>query len=200
MNSPDDAVIVSLEAWAMDHDQRVLKGDAETEVEKLDNQLERLCLSMDHSGPSVTWFRAGHRPYGFCQMPFARSAMGMTVYATPEWRQALRRLRTELQTLRARVDTSRQDRVETEEVDPLPSLLSAAELAKRIGQPVARVESFLRRYRAKHPDCFIESSCSRRNEPRYLFRTADVWPALLQMGSTARPQPATSMQSEEPSS
>jgi hypothetical protein len=64
----------------------------------------------------------------------------------------------------------------------LPSLLSAADLARALQQPVPRVESFLRRYRADYPDCCteVEGGGTRKNEPRYLYRFADVWPLLQQ--------------------
>jgi hypothetical protein len=62
----------------------------------------------------------------------------------------------------------------------LTALMSAADLAKLLGQPTDRVETFLRRYRADHPDCCTEVDSRRTNEPRYLYRTADVWPALVQ--------------------
>jgi hypothetical protein len=60
----------------------------------------------------------------------------------------------------------------------LPQLLSATDLAARLRQPPDRVETFLRRRRASHPDCYIEGDNPRKNEPRYLYRVADVWPAL----------------------
>jgi hypothetical protein len=63
---------------------------------------------------------------------------------------------------------------------PLPVMLSAADLARSLGQPVSRVESFLRRFRESHPDCSIQVDSPRKNEPRVLYRTADVWPALQQ--------------------
>jgi hypothetical protein len=57
---------------------------------------------------------------------------------------------------------------------PLAALLSAPDLARHYGLPVARVESALRRFRDDHPDCFIEVENRRQNEPQYLYRTADV--------------------------
>lgn len=59
-----------------------------------------------------------------------------------------------------------------------PDLLSAPDLARHLDRPVAQVESFLRRYRDKYPDCFREVEGARRNEPRFLYRTAVVLPAL----------------------
>jgi hypothetical protein len=62
----------------------------------------------------------------------------------------------------------------------LPVLLSAADLARRLGQPIPRVESFLRRYRDQYPDCYVtvDRDDRRRNEALYLYRTADVWTPL----------------------
>lgn len=63
---------------------------------------------------------------------------------------------------------------------PLSAMLSAPDLARLMEQPAKRVESFLRRFRESHPDCYSAVDNPRRNEPRYLYRTADVWPALQQ--------------------
>jgi len=60
----------------------------------------------------------------------------------------------------------------------LPEMLSAGQLAKMIEQPVPRVESFLRRFRERKVDSYVEVSEPRRNEPKYLYRTNQVWPAL----------------------
>jgi hypothetical protein len=60
----------------------------------------------------------------------------------------------------------------------LPQLLSAADLARCLGQPPDRVETFLRRVRTKCLDCYIEVESPRKGEPRYLYRTKDVWPLL----------------------
>jgi hypothetical protein len=73
-------------------------------------------------------------------------------------------------------DGQQQLSAETPEVPP--ALLAAADLARKLGQPVQRVETFLRRFRVTHPDCFEGVENHRRNEPRILYRTADVWPAL----------------------
>jgi hypothetical protein len=67
----------------------------------------------------------------------------------------------------------------TEAPAVLPDLLSAADLARRLNQPLRRVETYLRRYRRQHPDCFVRVDCPRRNESRYLYRVVDVWPALV---------------------
>ncbi len=60
----------------------------------------------------------------------------------------------------------------------LAELLAASDLAQFLGQPVKRVDGFLRRYHLTHPDSRVEVDTPRRNEPRFLYRTADVWPAL----------------------
>jgi hypothetical protein len=65
-------------------------------------------------------------------------------------------------------------------VSTVPPLLSAADLANQLGQPIPRVESFLRRFREDSPDCAIEIDNPRPREPRYLYRTKEVWPALQQ--------------------
>jgi hypothetical protein len=55
-----------------------------------------------------------------------------------------------------------------------PVLISSTDLAKRLGLTSNPVEVFLRRYRAKYPDCALPTDSPRRNEPRYMYRTADV--------------------------
>jgi hypothetical protein len=60
----------------------------------------------------------------------------------------------------------------------LPEMLSASDLAGRLSQPPGRVESYLRKYRREHADCYVRVDNPRRNEPSYLYRTAVVWPAL----------------------
>jgi hypothetical protein len=57
-------------------------------------------------------------------------------------------------------------------------LLSAADLARKLGQPVGRVECFLRRFRDKQPDCFVEVENTRKNDAHYLYRAGVVLPAL----------------------
>jgi hypothetical protein len=67
-------------------------------------------------------------------------------------------------------------------VDPAAGqgLFSAPDLARQLGLPIPRVESCLRRYRDKYPDCYVQipEDDRRRNEPKYLYRRAEVWPAL----------------------
>ena len=60
----------------------------------------------------------------------------------------------------------------------LPALLSASDIAARIGRKRESVTSFLTRFADKHRDCRVENPSKRQNEPGYLYRTADVWPAL----------------------
>jgi hypothetical protein len=59
-----------------------------------------------------------------------------------------------------------------------PTLLSATDLADRLGQSRDAVSAWLRRYRRRFPDCVRETEGARRNDPRYLYRTADVLPDL----------------------
>jgi hypothetical protein len=63
---------------------------------------------------------------------------------------------------------------------PLPLRASAKDLAAMLGESDDAVDSFLRRYRDKYPDCYIPTDSPRRNEPKYLYRVADVLPALKQ--------------------
>lgn len=60
----------------------------------------------------------------------------------------------------------------------LPALLSASDIAARINRKRESVTSFLTRFAEKYPDCRVENPSKRKNEPGYLYRTADVWPAL----------------------
>jgi hypothetical protein len=62
--------------------------------------------------------------------------------------------------------------------EALPNLLSARDLARQIGQPHGLVDCFLRRFHEKHPDCRVGTDSPRKNEAHYLYRVADVWPAL----------------------
>jgi hypothetical protein len=65
---------------------------------------------------------------------------------------------------------------------PTTAPLSAPELARLLGQGVDAVDSFLRRYRTKYPDCFVtlENDDRRRNEAKIRYRVSEVWPALLE--------------------
>jgi hypothetical protein len=78
------------------------------------------------------------------------------------------------------------------EVAPPPAtFMSAADLAGYLGQPLPKVESHLRRYRQSHPDCAIEQKDPRHNEPRILYRVADVWLPLMEKLPLWRGAPAT---------
>jgi hypothetical protein len=68
----------------------------------------------------------------------------------------------------------------TFEEESLPAALSATELAKRLNAKYGKVESFLRRYRKKYPDCYVEAEGRRRTTAQYLYRVAEVWPVLQQ--------------------
>ena len=57
-------------------------------------------------------------------------------------------------------------------------LLSASELAKAIAQPTDRVETFLRRYRRNHLDCFTETTNRKANEPQFLYYADKVMDEL----------------------
>jgi hypothetical protein len=60
-----------------------------------------------------------------------------------------------------------------------PELLSAGDIADRLKLSRDAVDACLRRYRRAYPDCATETEEGRRrNEPRYLYRVADVLPHL----------------------
>lgn len=68
-----------------------------------------------------------------------------------------------------------------EVVDPVESPVpetAASDIAKRINRNPKSVASFLSRFAEKNPDCRVETDSKRNNEPGYLYRTSDVWPAL----------------------
>jgi hypothetical protein len=81
----------------------------------------------------------------------------------------------------AGADRQQEERRPAEPDAPLPAVLSAPDLARWFNLPVPRVESALRRFRADHPDCFHEVEDRRQNEPRYLYRTADVLSVLQRL-------------------
>lgn len=60
---------------------------------------------------------------------------------------------------------------------PPSSLMTCNELADMYENPIA-LESFLRRIRKKHVDCCSEIEGTRKNEPRFLYREADLRPEL----------------------
>jgi hypothetical protein len=113
------------------------------------------------------------------------------LYPEGQWRQDMRSLRAAASAMAgarewtaaasAQTDGHADHATDPSQASPPTSaLLSASDLARKLGQPVSRVESFLRRYRVKYPDCFHmnDRDDRRRNEPTYLYRTADVLPAL----------------------
>lgn len=61
-----------------------------------------------------------------------------------------------------------------------PGLLSAPDIAKLIGLPRKSVTTFLNRYAGKYPFSRIENPERRRGDAKYLYRTADLRPALEQ--------------------
>jgi hypothetical protein len=63
---------------------------------------------------------------------------------------------------------------------PLEPFLCARDLATKIGENAGWVEPFLRRYHEAHPECRIEVPNPKPREPRWLYRTTEVWPALLE--------------------
>jgi hypothetical protein len=62
----------------------------------------------------------------------------------------------------------------------LPFVATAAEIAKLLGRDPDAVATFLQRHRRSHPDCVIENDNRRNREHRYLYRCAEVWPALVE--------------------
>ena len=60
----------------------------------------------------------------------------------------------------------------------LPEFLSVSDLAGLLHRSVDQVDAFLRRHRRKYPDCCIETESRRKNGPKYLYRSTDVWPVL----------------------
>jgi hypothetical protein len=63
----------------------------------------------------------------------------------------------------------------------LPAMMSARELASYFGLPYSKLESALRRYRAHHLDCWHEVENPRRNEPRIMYRVAEVSPVVQRL-------------------
>src|SRR5262249_14772008 len=72
-------------------------------------------------------------------------------------------------------------------LEQLPRTISATDLAEKLGMPSSTVEPHLRRLRAKYDDCFQETEGRRKNEPRYMYRTAEVLPSLLEKRKRSRP-------------
>ena len=61
---------------------------------------------------------------------------------------------------------------------PMPSLLSASDLDRQVGQDARSVEPFLRRLAKKNPACRTRVENPRRGEARYMYRTEMVWREL----------------------
>jgi hypothetical protein len=98
----------------------------------------------------------------------------MTEEELPDLRAVLRAATQITDDANHQRETPQHDEPET----PLPVFISASDLARFLGLPPARVESALRRFRSDHPDCAFEVDNPRRNEPRYLYRSADVRPVM----------------------
>jgi hypothetical protein len=62
----------------------------------------------------------------------------------------------------------------------VPPLMTAANLATFLVEPINPVEIFLRRYRKRHIDCYIPNEGRRKGDSFYIYRTPEVLPALLE--------------------
>jgi hypothetical protein len=75
------------------------------------------------------------------------------------------------------------------------SPMCAADLARHLGMSdhLRALETFLRRHRRDYPDCCveIERGGRRKNQALYLYRPADVWPALQEWRRTFKPRSST---------
>jgi hypothetical protein len=58
------------------------------------------------------------------------------------------------------------------------ALLSAADIAEKLGQPGGNVERFLRYQRKVRPFCFVEDDSPQKGSPRYLHKMPDILPPL----------------------
>ena len=56
---------------------------------------------------------------------------------------------------------------------------AARDLAAKLGAEVGKVETVLRRYFDKNPECRTQVENPRRGEPRHVYRVAEVWPELV---------------------
>jgi hypothetical protein len=61
------------------------------------------------------------------------------------------------------------------------SMMSAADLAKHFGVNPDRLRKQLERWRAARADGYIENTEAGRNEPRWMYRLADVSPMIISM-------------------
>jgi hypothetical protein len=60
-----------------------------------------------------------------------------------------------------------------------PFFMTAPDLAKRIGSPPKEVDTFLRRFAKANGDARTRVNLPRKGEPRFIYRTDIVWPALV---------------------
>jgi len=94
----------------------------------------------------------------------------------------LPKIETSIQRQAALVRAEDQHVSRKEGTDPLlVEFMSALDLARHLridSSEKDAMESFLRRYRKKFPDCFREVEGNKRSEPRYLYRTKDILPEL----------------------
>jgi hypothetical protein len=70
----------------------------------------------------------------------------------------------------------------TDDGKQLPQFMCVSDLAKITNLTEDQAGSLLRRHREDFPDCFRELEGRRRNEPRIMYRTADVLPLLRDHG------------------
>jgi hypothetical protein len=73
---------------------------------------------------------------------------------------------------------------EHEDSPALPPFAPVKQLAERLHQPISVIRSCLTRYLKDHTDCREPVPRPRKGEPRFLYRTADVWPMLLERYGT----------------
>ncbi len=100
----------------------------------------------------------------------------------------LTKLAVETRNLRVELDNQQANSPPPERAKPpappaktetiLPALLSASDIASRIQKNSKSVTSFLSRFAERNRDCRVENESKRKNEARYLYRTAVVWPAI----------------------
>ncbi len=93
----------------------------------------------------------------------------------PEARADLQRL-----LIRASLEGGTAVERRTAETPPAAELLSAADIAKLVEQDSKRVDKALGRFAETHHDCRIEVKNRKVREARWLYRTKEVWPILMQ--------------------
>jgi hypothetical protein len=67
---------------------------------------------------------------------------------------------------------------ETRRPDPKSALASVSDLAAEYGVGKSALDSALRRFAARYPDCREEITNRKPREPRFMYRRADVQPVL----------------------